>query len=54
METISGKVDYLANPIKIITPTPKFLSWRNYKNSLFQCYTAVFMTQNHAKRHFLA
>jgi hypothetical protein len=42
-----------ANPIKIIMPTPKFWSWRNYKNSLFQSYKAVFLTQNHAKRHFL-
>jgi hypothetical protein len=30
-----------ANPIKIIMPMPKFWSWRNYENSLFQCYKAV-------------
>jgi len=43
-----------ANPLKIITPMPKFLSWRKYEKSLFQSYKAVFMSQNHAKRHFLA
>ncbi len=41
-----------ANPLKIIMPMPKCLSWRNYEKSLFQSYKAVFMTQNHAKRHF--
>ncbi len=30
-----------ANPIKISMPTPKFWSWRNYENSLFQSYKAV-------------
>ncbi len=43
-----------ANPLKIITPMPKCLSWRNNEKMLFQSYKAVFMTQNHAKRHFLA
>jgi hypothetical protein len=41
-----------ANPLKIITPMPKCLSWCNYEKSLFQSYEAVFMTQNHVKRHF--
>jgi hypothetical protein len=26
------------NPIKLITPTPKFWSWNNYEKSLFQSY----------------
>jgi hypothetical protein len=34
------------NPIKIITPTPKFWSWRNYENSLFQSYKSVLPCQN--------
>jgi hypothetical protein len=41
-----------ANPINIITPTPKFWCCRNYNKSLFQSYKAVFSTQNYAKRHF--
>jgi hypothetical protein len=40
------------NPIKLITPTPKFWSWRNYEKSLFQSYKDIFITQNHAKRRF--
>jgi hypothetical protein len=35
-------------------PNAKILAWHNYDKSLFQFYKAVFITQNHAERHFLA
>jgi hypothetical protein len=41
-----------ANPIKKITPTPKFWSWRNYKKSLFQSYKTTLVLKITTKRCF--
>jgi hypothetical protein len=41
-----------ANPIKIITPTPKFWSWCNYEKSLFQSYKTTLVLTITPKRHF--
>jgi hypothetical protein len=43
-----------ANPIKLVTPTPKFCLWRNKAKNFFQSYKTTFITQNYTKRHFLA
>jgi hypothetical protein len=40
------------NPIKLITPTPKFWSWRNYEKSSFQSYKTTLALKITTKRHF--
>jgi hypothetical protein len=43
-----------ANLIKLATPTPKLLRWRNYNKKLIQSFMTFFFTQNYAKKRFLA